>query len=162
MAPLHLISKLKGRNVPFIFKNTPFRLKRELSCSRGDKGLSHHISSFIVSGLLFKFYRHAHFIYLVLLYIMIMIYLLFFAFKILSFICTIQVVCALISFKSDDSFMVLLFLQTAVYILYINFYALSCTRNRDQLIPKILEKVRQILSHFFSILNQKLIDINLC
>ena len=47
------------------------------------------------------------------------------------------------------------------YILYINFCEISSTRNRDQRIPKILEKLkvqRQPLNGH----HQKLIEINLC
>ena len=48
-----------------------------------------------------------------------------------------------------------------IEIVHINFYAISLTRNQDQLIPKNLVKMslkRYLLSNF----HQKLIDINLC
>ena len=52
----------------------------------------------------------------------------------------------------------LLFLM--ICILYINFCAILSTRNRDQRIPKNLEKVK-LQRHLLNDFHQKLYDINL-
>ena len=61
--------------------------------------------------------------------------------------------------KTCAKIALLLFLT--MHTLFINFYAISFSRNRDQLIPKIPEKVL-LQRHLLSDFHQRLIELNLC